>query len=98
MISTGFNIVISESIAEAFIKLLQDLSQTNSIYLNKKKEALTDLVPLLYKLLVVQIFEKYLAAAEEHHVVLQAWLSCLLVALVVPTERGQSFQSEYPAF
>lgn len=38
MISTGFDIVISESISKAFIKLLQDLSQTNSINLNKKKK------------------------------------------------------------
>ena len=38
MICTSLDIVISESITEAFIKLLQYLTQTNSIYLNEKEK------------------------------------------------------------
>jgi len=38
MISTSFDIVISESISKTFIKLLQYLTQTNGIYLNKKEK------------------------------------------------------------
>jgi hypothetical protein len=38
MICACFDIIISESITKAFIKLLQYLTQTNSIYLNKKEK------------------------------------------------------------
>lgn len=38
MISTSFDIVISKSIAKSFVKLLEYLTETNRIHLNKKQK------------------------------------------------------------
>ena len=59
----------------------------------QKTKAVKDLAPQPYKILVAQTFWICLAPQTETPAVLQAWLSCLQVALVVPTEKGQSFQS-----
>lgn len=35
MISTGFDVVVGESIAKTFVKLLEDLAETNGVQLNE---------------------------------------------------------------